>query len=117
MLRVATARIPCPPVRLGEALRARAEEPATLETLASGDLLVKSLSKEREKQGDVVRFRWIIGRPVSDVRACIATFALDIPFSSAGDVFTRDDVAQMEHEVRAAELSEPACSGPSETTG
>lgn len=107
VLRVATATIPCPPASLGGALRARAEEPTTLETLPSGDLLLKSLSMEREKGGELVRFCWIIGRPISNVRARIATFTLVVPFSSAGDVITRDEVAQMELEVRAAEISEP----------
>ena len=107
VLRVATATILCPPASLGEALRARAEEPTTLETLASGDLLLKSLSMEREKEGEVVRFRWVTGRPISDARARIATFTLVVPFSSAGDVLTRDEVTQVERQVRAAEMAEP----------
>jgi len=117
VLRVATATIPCPPVRLAEALRARAEEPSTLETLASGDLLLKSLSIERQKEGEVVGFRWTIGRPISEARARIATFTLTVPFSGAGDVFTRDEVAQVEREVRAAQMSEHISSPPSGDAG
>jgi hypothetical protein len=107
VLRVATATIPCPPGGLGDALRARAEEPTALETLASGDLLLKSLTVDRGNEGEVVRYRWIVGRPIPDARARIATFTLVVPLSSAGDVFTRDEVALVERQVRAAEISYP----------
>lgn len=117
VLRVATATIACLPAGIAEALRAQAPEPSTLETLASGDLLLKSLSVGRAEGSEVVGYRWIIGRPISEARARIATFTLTVPFSGAGDVFTRDEVAQVEQEVRAAEMPEPIASRPSGSSG
>lgn len=104
VLRVATTTIPCPAAGLAEALRARAEEPTTLEQLAPGELLVKSLSIAGVDGGEV-GFRWIRGREVADARARIACFTLVVPLASAGDPLTRDDVAQVEHEVRAARIA------------
>jgi hypothetical protein len=106
VLRVVTATLPCPAAELGAALRARAEEPTTLEALAPGDLLLKSLSTARGANGDAVGFRWVRGRAVAAARARIATFTLEVPFADAGDVVTRDEVARVEHEVRAAEMSD-----------
>jgi hypothetical protein len=105
VLRVATATLACPAADLGGALRARAEEPATLETLAPGDLLLKSLSTARGANGAAVGFRWVRGRAVAEAQARIATFTLEVPIADAGDVVTRDEVARVEHAVRAAELS------------
>jgi hypothetical protein len=89
---------------LADALRARAQEPTTLETLPSGDLLLKSLSAARERDGDVVCFVWLLGQALSPETARLVSFTLTVPFAAAHDVFTRNELVRIEHEVGAAQL-------------
>jgi hypothetical protein len=104
MLEVTGTTIPTSTASLADTLRARASGPTTLETLSSGSLLVKSLGAARDGSVDVVRFTWVVGRPLSPERAQVASFTLSVPFASALDVLTRNEVVRMEHAVRAAEL-------------
>jgi hypothetical protein len=104
VLHVTGTTVPVSPASIADALRARAQEPTTLETLPSGDLLLKSLSAARERDGDVVRFAWLLGQALSADTARFVSFTLTVPFAAARDVFTRDDLIRIEHEVRAARL-------------
>jgi len=104
-LRVTTLQRPVgvTPESLAEILGGRYPEPErSVEVLPAGNALVKHVETLREQGGDVVLYTWELGRPLPPDRARVATFAFAVPSARAGDVLTRDDVAFLEREIRAA---------------
>ena len=106
-LRVTSSTISGSTTTVADALRARAREcgPTTVETLPSGDVLLKALSEESDASGQMACFIWMIGRLVSADRLRVATFTFTAPLATAHDVFTRNEVLRLEHEVRAAQIA------------
>jgi hypothetical protein len=105
-LDVASAIVPAAPNSVADLLRARAagRGATTTETLPSGDVLLKAVSEARDREGRIVCFVWLIGRAISGDRVRVATFAFSAPLDTAHDVFTRNELIRLEHEVRAAQL-------------
>ena len=104
-VRVATLQRPLgvTPESLAEVLSARYPEPErSVELLPSGNALVKHVDAPRDEGGAVVFYTWELGRPVPPDRARVATFAFAVPSARAGDILTRDDLAFLEREIRAA---------------
>jgi hypothetical protein len=104
VLHVTGTTLPITSVPLADVLRARAQGPSTVETLPSGDVLVKSLSRARDGEREAVGFTWMLGRALSPERARLACFTLSVPLATAHDVLTRNELVRLEHEVRTAEL-------------
>ena len=106
-LDVTSATVPASPSAIADILRAGAPASGatTAETLASGDVLLKAVSEARDSDGRIVCFLWLMGRSLSPDRVRVATFAFKVPLDSAHDVFTRNELTRLEHEVRAAQLA------------
>jgi hypothetical protein len=104
---VTSATVPAAPTAVADVLRAGAPASGatTAETLASGDVLMKAVSETRDNAGRIVCFLWLIGRSISADRVRVATFTFSAPLDTAHDVFTRNELARLEHEVRAAQLA------------
>jgi hypothetical protein len=105
-LEVASASLPAPPTAVADVLRGRVagRGATTAETLPSGDVLLKAVSEARDREGRIVCFVWLIGRAISGDRVRVATFAFSAPLDTAHDVFTRNELIRLEHEVRAAQV-------------
>ena len=104
-LRVTTLQRPVgvTPESLAEVLGGRFPEPErSVEVLPSGHALVKHVETLRDQRGDVVLYTWELGRPIPPDRARVVTFAFAVPAARAGDILTRDDLAFLEREIRAA---------------
>jgi len=106
-LDVASATVPASLAAVADVLRARVAGcgATTTETLPSGDILLKAASEGRDREGPIVRFVWLVGRAISADRMRMATFTFSAPLATAHDVFTRNEVIRLDHEVRAAQLA------------
>jgi hypothetical protein len=106
-LDVRTTTLPASLTGIAEVLRARAQGlgPTTVETLPSGDILLKALSEGREGSDPTASFVWLLGRSISAEHVRLATFTFSAPLATAHDVLTRNEVIRLEHEVRAAQLA------------
>lgn len=106
-LDVASSTVPASPTAIADVLRAvvQASGATTAETLPSGDVLLKAVHEARDPAGRIVSFVWLVGRSISADRVRVATFAFSAPLDTAHDVFTRNELTRLEHEVRAAQLA------------
>ena len=107
VLDVSSSTVPASPAEVADVLRARTKGYGltTVETLPSGDVLLKALSEARGGGERTVCFVWLIGRPLSTDRLRVASFRFSAPLATAHDVLTRNEVVRVEGEVRAARLA------------
>ena len=106
-LDVRTTTVAASPTTVADALRTRAQGlgPTTVETLASGDVLLKAVSEARDGNDRTVCFVWLVGRSISAEHVRVGTFTFSAPLATAHDVLTRNEVIRLEHEVRASQLA------------
>jgi hypothetical protein len=106
VLRLAATAACAAPDGLRALLQARAGEQATtLDELAEGCLLLRSLDATREDGRDVVVFQWLSAAPLPPARARLASFRLSVPEPAALDPLTRDVDAMLDSEIRSARLA------------
>lgn len=104
----------------GQLLARAGNEASTVEELPAGRLLLKCLDTGREPGQDTLVFRWLTAEAVASAatapspasssptgpatagRTRVATFALSLPDSAAFDPLSRELLAFVEREVRAA---------------
>lgn len=106
VLTVSAATVETPPGDLASALRLQAPgETAQVEELGPGRALLRSLATSRVQGRDVVVFRWLLATSVAPCSARLISFAFSVPEKTATDPLTRDDVAVLDTEVRAAHVA------------
>jgi hypothetical protein len=67
--------------------------------------LLRALEVSREQGRDAVVFRWLLATAVSPGWARLGTFTFSVPERTATGPLTRDDVALLDAQVRAAHVA------------
>jgi hypothetical protein len=84
----------------------RPEPERSLETLASGHLLLKYLEARGRNPNPQVAFCWHIARSRSPEQSRVAVFSFTVPREQAHEIFVRADLALLDREVRNATIGD-----------
>jgi hypothetical protein len=99
---------------LADALKAiPTEGERSVEALANGHVLMKSLESGHGAGGPLASYTWRLGRPVPGGGLQLAVFRLSLPVETAAEVIAQADLATLEREVREATFFDapPAAAG------
>jgi hypothetical protein len=84
----------------------------SIETLANGNALMKTVESARGDKALSAVYAWRLGHPLRQGGMQIAVFRLRVPVETAGDVIVQSDLAILDREIRSATFAEgPATSG------
>ena len=74
----------------------------SVETLANGNVLMKTLESSREGKALLAVYAWRLGHPLPGGGLRIAGFRVRVPVEAAADVIVQSDLAILDREIRGA---------------
>jgi hypothetical protein len=80
----------------------------SVETLANGNALMKTVESVRDQKALFAVYAWRIGHALPSGGMQIAAFRLRVPVETAADVIVQSDLAILDREIRDATFSEGA---------
>jgi hypothetical protein len=77
----------------------------SVETLANGNVLMKTVESVRDGKALLAMYAWRLGHPLPHGGMQIAAFRLRVPVETAAEVIVQSDLAILDREIRGATFS------------